>query len=103
MPTPKTPPYPRRPELDAANARMRHAFARLGREAARHQGEEKTTVTTALDKLLAEAISTLDRLADEAGRAEDQSPRNQALYARHGARMAQFEARMSSQARGVRG
>lgn len=96
MPTPKTPPYPRRPELDAANARMRHNFARLGREAARHQGDEKTMVDAALGQLLAEAIDTLNRLADAASAAEDQSPQHQALVARHGARMERFKATVAA-------
>ncbi|MER6199817.1 hypothetical protein ABT234_20910 [Streptomyces sp. NPDC001586] len=96
MPTPKTPPYPRRPELDAANARMRHNFARLGREAARHQGDDRAAVEAALAALLAEAISTLDRLAAAAAEAEDQSPRNQATYARHGARMERFKATVTA-------
>ncbi|MFD8948539.1 hypothetical protein ACFV0B_06760 [Streptomyces xanthophaeus] len=96
MPPQKLPPYPRRPELDAANARMRHQFARLGREAQRHIGDDRTAVETTLRALLAEAVETLNRIADAAAKAEEHSPRNQAAYARHAARMERFKATMTA-------
>ncbi|MFD6887150.1 hypothetical protein [Streptomyces sp. NPDC059957] len=96
MPTPKTPPYPRRPELDTANARMRHQFARLGREAQRHIGDDRTAVEDTLGALLAEAVDTLNRIADTAAKAEEQSPRNQAAYARHAAQMERFKAQVAA-------
>lgn len=79
----KPPPYPRRPELDAANAAFRHRLSRLGREAMRHQGEEREALAAEVVRIVSAGIDALNALAQEANAAESGSPRNRALLERH--------------------
>ncbi|MEV7427005.1 hypothetical protein [Streptomyces sp. NPDC091212] len=66
-----------RAELDAAWARFRRGMVRLAREG--HRSDPQTLAK--LTPIVAEATSSLNRLADELQAAEDASARNRRLLA----------------------
>lgn len=83
--------YPGRPELDAANARLRRALARLWREGTRHDDPD---IRAAVGPIAAEAAATLDRLAAAATEAENNSARHRAALAVEEAKLARLERRL---------